>query len=163
MFMYSRIARFLAVTLVLASTAGCATGGAGNGGGRSSVRMDMGIATNADLQEQTGDLFRRTQFTVFRSDQAPAPLIESEWRNQTPTEDERALGVTEVQTRIRVRGRERNPEGSRRVYQVTYTMEILYKTNESTEWIQMPVTEQREDFAENLGQELRTLLLMARG
>jgi hypothetical protein len=100
---------------------------------------------------------------VFRADQPPAPLIESEWRNQTPTDDERALGVTEVQARIIVRGRERNPEGSMRVFQFTYIMEILYKTAESQEWAQMPVTEQREDFANELGQELRTLLLMARG
>lgn len=160
---FQRVSGVLALTVVLAITAGCAAGGAGNGGGASAVRMDMGMSNYADFTEQTQDLFRRTQFTVFRADQPPAPLIESEWRNQTPTADERALGVNEVQTRIIVRGRERNPEGSMRVFQFTYVMEILYKTADSTEWIQLPVTEEREDFANDLGQELKTLLLMARG
>jgi hypothetical protein len=160
---FQRMSGFLALTLMVAATAGCATGGAGNGGGSTSVRMDMGISNFADFTEQTGDLFRRTQFTVFRTDQPPAPLIESQWRNQTPTADEQALGVTEVQTRIIVRGRERNPIGGMRVFQFTYFMEILYKTATSQEWIEMPVTEEREDFAEDLGQELKTLLLMARG
>ena len=153
-----------AVTLALLSFSaiGCATGGGGNGGGSSFVRMDMGLSTAADFQQQTNDLFRRQSFPVFRQAVPPAPLIESEWRNLTPTDDERALGVTEIQVRILVRGRERNPMGSQRVFQFSYTMEALFKSAESPEWSEMGVTSQRSAYAREIGQELKTLLEMAR-
>jgi hypothetical protein len=125
--------------------------------------MDVGISTAADFQEQTNDLFRRQSLQLFRQDAPPVPMMESEWRNQTPTEDERALGFTEVQVRIIVRGRERPPNGSRRVYQFTYVMETLVKTQTSAgEWIEMPVTSQRRTYAREIGRELQTLLELAR-
>jgi hypothetical protein len=124
--------------------------------------MDVGLSTFGDLTQQTNDLLRRQSFPVFRTDPAPAPLIESEWRNQTPTEDEQAAGVTEVQVRVVVRGRERNPMGGQRVFQITYTMETLVKTQTSPDWAEMPVTPQRRAYARTLGRELQTLLEMAR-
>jgi hypothetical protein len=124
--------------------------------------MDMGLSTAQDFTAQTTDLFRRQSFPIFRQDGPPAPLIESEWRNQTPTEDERALGVTEVQVRILVRGRERPPNGSQRIFQFGYTMETLVKTTASQEWSEMGVTSQRKAYANEFGRELKTLLELAR-
>jgi hypothetical protein len=125
--------------------------------------MDIGISTAQDFQQQTNDLFRRQSLQLFRQDGPPAPMMESEWRNQTPTEDERALGVAEVQIRIIVRGRERPPNGSQRVFQFAYTMETLVKTGTSAgEWVEMPVTSQRRAYAREIGRELQTLLELAR-
>lgn len=153
-----------AVTLALLSISaiGCATGGGGNAGGSSFVRMDVGVAQAQDLIEQTNDLLRRESFQILRTDPIPAPLFETEWRNQNPTEDEQALGVTEIQCRILVRGRERPPNGSMRIWQVTYTMETLVRTLTSPDWSEMPVTPQRRILAREIGQELRTLLEVAR-
>mgnify|MGYP001820947361 CR=1 FL=1 len=147
--------------LLSLAAVGCAAGGSGNGGGSSFVRMDMGNNTIQNFQEQTTDLLRRQSFQIFRQDPAPAPLIESEWRNQTPTEDERALGVTEIQVRIIVRGRAAG--GSQRQYRFTYHMETLVKTTTSPEWSEMPLTPERTKYARDIGQELRTLFEMSRG
>jgi len=156
------IYRFVALAALSISAIGCAAGGGGNGGGSSSVRMDMGISTAGDFQEQTVDLFRRTSYQVFREEGVPAPMIESEWRNLTPTEDELALGVTEFQCRIIVRGRERNPMGGQRVFQFSYLMETQVKTVDSPDWTQLGVTPERRTYANELGRELKTLLEMAR-
>lgn len=153
----------LAVAVMVLPSASCATGGAGgNGEGSSFVRMDVGVGTVGAMVEQTRDLLLRQQFTVIREEPAPAPSIETEWRNQTPLEDEQAAGVTDVQARIIVRGRERNPMGGMRVFQVTYTMQTLVKTLDSVEWIEMEVTPQRRAWAREIGRELQTLLEFAR-
>lgn len=156
------ISSFVALLALSISAIGCAAGGGGNGGGSSFVRMDMGISGAPEFVEQTTDLFRRKAFPIFRQEGIPAPMIESEWRNQTPTEDERALGITEIQVRVIVRGRERPPNGSQQVYQFNYTMETLVKTVDSQDWIEMGVTSQRRAFANDFGRELKTLLEMAR-
>ena len=157
------ISRALTLAPLLLLVIGCASGGAGgNSGGRSFVRMDMGISTNADLARETEDLLRRRQFPVFRTDGPPAPLMESEWRNQTPFEDERELGVTEVRCRILVRGRERPPMGGRSVYQVTYTMETQVKTVSSPDWMEMPMTSERTEMAREFGRELQLALEVVR-
>ncbi len=152
----------LAVAALTLAAAGCASGGGGNGGGTAYVRMDMGLATVADMSNQTRDVFRRMQFQVLREEPAPAPLVESDWRNQTPLEDERAAGITEVQARVIVRGRERPPQGNIRMYQVTYTMETMVKTAGSPDWVERPVTSQRRAMAREMGRELQTLLEIAR-
>ena len=156
------ISSYVALLALSISAIGCAAGGGGNGGGTAFVRMDMGISTAQDFQEQTNDLLRRMSFRVFRQDQVPVPLIESEWRNQTPTADEQALGVTEFQCRIIVRGRERNPMGGQRVFQFSYTMETQVKTVDSPDWTEMGVTPERRVYANEIGRELRTMLEMAR-
>jgi len=148
---------------LLLATAACASGGAGgNNQSPAFVRMDVGIATAADLAAEGQDLIRRQQFRTFRTEAAPAPLIQTEWRNQTPTEDERAQGITEVQCRILVRGRERAPQGRTRMYSVTYTMEGRFKTAEAPDWIELPFTPQRTRMATEIGRELTTLLEFAR-
>ena len=157
------ISRGVTLALLSISAIGCASGGGGNGGGPSFVRMDMGISTAQDFQKQTVDLFRRQAYQVFRAEtDPPTPMIQSEWRNHTPTEDELELGVTETQLRIIVRGRERPPQGNTRVFNFTCTMETQVKTTTSAEWIEMGVTSQRRAFANEFGTELRTLLELAR-
>lgn len=156
---------FRAALLGLATlaAASCASaGGGGNADGASFVQMDMGVVTAQAMSEQTRNLFRREQFQVFREEPVPAPLIESEWRNQTPLTDEQALGVTDVQVRVVVRGRERPPQGAIRVYQVTYQMEVETKSATSPEWTPAEVTSQRRDMARELGRELQTLLEFTR-
>lgn len=149
--------------LVAIAAAGCASaGGEGNGEGSAIVQMDMGVVTAPAMSEQTQNLFRREQFQVFREEPVPAPLIQSEWRNQTPTTDEQAMGVSEVQVRVVVRGRERPPMGGLRVYQVSYTMEVEGKTDASPDWTPLEVTPQRREMARELGRELQTLLEFTR-
>ncbi len=153
----------LAVAVFSLTVLGCASGGGGEGmSGRSNVRMDMGAATSTDMLEVTQDLLRRQQFPVFRTDQAPVPLVQSEWRNHTPFEDELAQGVSEVRCRVIVRGRERPPQGSFRTYQVTYDMEVQVKIADSMDWIEIPVTPQRTRMAQELGRELRLALEVVR-
>ncbi|MEK9501062.1 hypothetical protein [Gaopeijia maritima] len=147
-------------TLVAASCA--SAGGGGNADGGAIVQMDMGVVTAEAMSEQTQNLFRREQFQVFREEPVPAPMIQSEWRNQTPTTDEQAMGVTEVQVRVVVRGRERPPMGGLRVYQVTYQMEAEVKTAAAPEWMPAEITPQRREMARELGRELQTLLEFTR-
>lgn len=149
--------------LVALAATGCASAGGGsNDGGANFVQMDMGVVTAQAISEQTQNLFRREQFQVFREEPVPAPMIESEWRNQTPLEDERALGVDEVQVRVIVRGRERPPMGGLRVYQVSYQMEVETKSATSPEWTPAEVTPERREMARELGRELQTLLEFTR-
>lgn len=149
--------------LITLAAAGCASaGGEGNANGAAIVQMDMGVVTSQAMSEQTQNIFRREQFTVFREEPVPAPMIQSEWRNQTPLPDEQAAGVSEVQVRVVVRGRERPPMGGLRVFQVSYTMEVEGKTDTSPEWAPLTVTPQRREMARELGRELQTLLEFTR-
>ena len=160
---FFRIFRGLTVASLAFITVSCAGGAGGNSGDPSYVRIDMGMANQGDMFQQTEDTFRRHQYLTFRADQAPVPLLESEWRNQTPFPDEQALGITEVRCRITVRGRER-AGGNRntRMFQVTYQMDVQVKTLTEPEWIDMPLTPERNQMARGIGQELRTLLEVAR-
>lgn len=153
--------RALSPALFLMVVAGCASGGAGGGMDASSTfRMDVGATntTSSDMLNETQDLLRREQFLVFRTDPPPVPLVESEWRNQTPFEDEQAQGIEEVRCKVIVRGRERPPSGSIRTYQVAYTMQVQVKTAGSGEWQEMPLTPQRRAMAQDFGRELRLAL-----
>ena len=147
---------------LLLVTAGCATGGGGGGQDSPEVRVNVGVSTAADMEQQAGTVLSRYQFPVLRTVREPVPLVESEWRNQTPTQDEQELGVTEIQCRILVRGRERSPSGGLRLYEVTFHMESQVKTPASPEWTLMPVTSQRTRFAREIAGELQISLEMVR-
>ena len=142
----------------------CATGG---GGGNvqmlSSVTVDIGVATSSDLNAQGNDVLRRRQFLVQQTMGPPAILIESEWRQRIPFEDEAAQGVTEAQSRIIIRGRERISPTSRALFQVSFRMESQVKTADSQEWIELPATEELRDWAREIARELQLALQGMRG
>ena len=116
------------------------------------------MATATDLTREATDILRRKQFPIFRTQGVPAPLIQSEWRNQTPTEDEAAQGVVEVRSRILVRGRERASTTSKREFVVTFTMENQVKTASGGRWIEIPATPQRTRKAREIARELELSL-----
>lgn len=150
------------MALVLIVAAGCASGGR-DMGGASTFRMEVGAqkTTATDMLNETQDVLRREQFSIFRVEPPPAPLVESEWRNQTPFEDEQEMGVQEVRCKVTVQGRERAPSGSIRSYRVNYTMDVQVKKEMSGEWVEMALTPQRREMARDLGRELQTALEVA--
>lgn len=122
------------------------------------MRFDLGTATANDMTREATDLLRRKQFPIFRTQGVPAPLIQTEWRNQTPTEDEAAQGVVEVRSRILVRGRERASTTSKREFVVTLTMENQVKEEAGGGWIEIPITPQRTRKARQIARELELSL-----
>jgi hypothetical protein len=141
---------------------GCASGGTGNMADSPNVQINVGLATANDMTVETQDIMRRRAFPPFRTQDAPVPLVESEWRNQTPFADEQAQGITEMQCRIIVRGRQRAPTGGLQLYDVTFNFETRAKTAGSTEWTMLPVTPERADLAKEIAAELRIALELLR-
>lgn len=124
--------------------------------------MDIGVAEARDFLTEVQDVLRREQFLVFRIDQPPALLVQSEWRNQTPLPDEMEAGYVEVRCRILVRGRERAPTLSTRTWQATYTMEVQVRREFGTSWADAPLTDQRTRMAREIAQEMLLALEVTR-
>jgi hypothetical protein len=158
-----RICPPLLLSVLLFTATGCATGGGGETTQDPSFfRMDIGAARATDFLTETLDILRRRQYLIFRTDPLPALLVETEWRNHTPFEDEEALGALEVRCRIIVRGRERAPTLSTRTWQGTYIMEVQVRKEFGVPWEDLPLTPQRTRVAREIGDEMKLALELTR-
>jgi hypothetical protein len=119
------IHRRLLLSLVLLSTAACATGQ----GGSALYRREIGMASAPDAITLAEQVIHRHGFQIDHAEEAPEIRILTHWRNRLPFEDEVALGVTGAESRILVVGRVRHTTDLGTYYVVHLTMENRLQTD----------------------------------
>lgn len=116
--------RHLLLSLVLVSTAACATGK----GGSALYRREIGLASAPDAITLAEQVIHRHGFQIDRAEQAPEIRILTHWRHRLPFEDEVALGVTGAESRILIVGRARHSTDLGTYFVVHLTMENRLQT-----------------------------------
>lgn len=90
---------------LLIAVGGCATGG--SAGGDSQYRERMGLATQTDAQRVVSLVFNRAGYEMIERSGPPLVVYESPWKVRSLLPDERAEGIVEAESRLRVEGRQR--------------------------------------------------------
>lgn len=148
-----------ALVLVLAMSA-C---GGGAGGGASGYTANLGAVEGDKLVLDVQDFLRRQGFDLDLNNGPPAILLQSHWRPGLPGEGERAAGATEVRTRIRVSGRERQITEASAVYVATLRIERQVRMGAEAAWQEMPAASDFLDWARTVSRELELDLQSGRG
>lgn len=128
---------------------GCASGGAGSGGDAFTMSLGMGSPTN--LERNTANLLNRYGYEIERFDQTSNDVyIETRWRVRGVFEEEAEAGYADARNKLYITGR---PRGANLNLH-------LRMTNQGREaggsWEPMPSTEEFREFAQEIGQELRS-------
>lgn len=100
-----RFVKWITVVLaVVISSSACASGATG---GDAQYRERMGLATQADAQRIIQQVFNRAGYEFEERSGPPLLVYESPWQLRSPFPDEEAENVVEVESRLRVEGRQR--------------------------------------------------------
>lgn len=154
MYDWKRSATALGVVLLLSA---CASGG-GGGGSAPSVTDELGTFAPQDVDEKVPEYLRRNQFTLIRQEGPPTMLYETDWRPRAVFADEATQGITQVESRVIVRGRERmGATAGGRMFTMNFMTESRVRVGEG-DWQALPASDEFQDWARGLSRQLRVEL-----
>lgn len=124
-------------------------------GGVHSYSSSMGNVTLVDMDRLLPRLLGRFGYRVERGTRTPRQIVlETQWRQRSPMDDEMAQGVAAAQTRLLLRGTRRDE----RFYHVRFEAENLVRYEGSDEWERAPVTDMFRSYANEIATELEVSL-----
>lgn len=146
-------AAWAAVVVVLS---GCGAAMQGGAAGEDAVfRMDLGRATPNDIARDTRKIFTRFHYEIERSNEtAHATFFESRWRRRYPLEDEIAMDIAEVQTRVTIRASAM--QSGTGLARVEFIGETLVRMAEESDYRRNVITEQARQQFERMTRALKT-------
>ena len=143
----------VAALLLLAA---CASGG--GGGSAPSVTDELGTFAPQDVAEKVPEYLRRNQFTLIRQEGPPTMLYETDWRPRAVFEDEASQGITQVESRVIVRGRERmGATAGGRMFTMNFMTENRVRVGQG-DWQALPASDEFRAWARGLSRQLRVEL-----
>lgn len=147
------------IVFVLLPLSGCAlrSGMSGDGG---RYQTEIGTSSLRDIDEKSVRLLLQNQFHIERREVGPVLLIETDWRERRPFDDEIAVGVERAQTRITLTGRPRGQTGLGTLYNLRMLVENRVLPVGSDEWSHAASTPEYQQWAEDLATELRRELVV---
>jgi hypothetical protein len=153
------IYRRLLFSLVLLSTAACATGR----GGSPLYRREIGMASAPDAITLAEQVIHRHGYQIAGAEEAPEIRILTHWRYRLPFEDEVALGVTGAESRILIVGRARNSTDLGTYYVIHLTMENRLQTDPfqgggEAGWSDTVNTDMFTDYADEIADDYKLLV-----
>lgn len=128
---------------------------------KNAYRQSVGSASRADVVAKTTEILQTRYAYRFERqvDSNEDIRLETQWRDLTPTEDERALGITAARSRIMVTARPRNrTSGLGNTYSVTFLGEVEARTMENTLWLPIALTDERKEYYREIYKYLETEL-----
>jgi hypothetical protein len=155
--------RVVALASVLVSAcAGAARRSSGPVPGQpaSSLTIDLGVATPADIDVKGRRIIEQNRYEITRTILAPNPeiLYETAWLRRQPLNDERKAGVETAQSRIILRARQRNYSGaSGDTWQVSFMVENQVRKAADTDFEDAPISGEFEKVARRMAGEIKTL------
>lgn len=141
---------------LLAGCSGAASSGRGNEG---IYQENLGTADRQTLVEDTREaLMVRYGFLLQRDVTSSEDIrFETEWKEESSLEDERALGATHARTRITITARPRNRSTSiAQSYAVRYVAETQLRDLGSDLWRSAPMTPMREVYIKQISSFLKS-------
>ena len=143
----------------LAIIAVAACGGGGTLGSASGYSANLGAFEPEKLISDSQDYIRRLGYDIETNNGPPAILIQTFWRSQLPTDSERAAGVTEGRSRIRILGRQRlGMTDASEFYVTTFAVEHQVRMGPGGAWQEQPAASEFLEWARTSGRELKLQL-----
>ncbi len=128
-----------------------ACSGSGGMADRSLYRATLDTNTMNNIVQYTEQTLLSTYAYRFARRETNSPdyiRLETDWKEEPALEDERALGIQFVRTRITVNGRVANrTTGDIRA---RFTGEAQYRMTRSSEWVDAPLTDAREAYFQEI-------------
>ena len=155
-----------AFSLLVASLVFIGCGGSGSASARvdNTFRENLGahpgnnIVTIADEALQTRYGYRFTR----RVESAEDIYFETEWKDLTALDDERAVGVDFVRMKIFLTARPRNrTPGTSASYTTTFRAEVESHINATDQWTELDLTPQREEYFDEIATYIENELRIA--
>lgn len=131
----------------------CATTG---GAGSSLFRREIGDASFRDAYELSLRIVHRHHYEVSSQDTAyPQIRIDTNWRERTPFDDERALGVNRAESRLVITGRARGQSELGPSYKINLIAENRVRLVGSTDWNESTNTAMFRQYADSIVQDFK--------
>ena len=147
----------LGILSILLLQVGC-SGASSSTSSSNSFRESLGSTSSAQLQKSIGDIVQRKyQYQLERETYSSEDIyVETRWRDDGATDDERAQGYSFARTRIIITARPRNRTGgAARTVSVTFRAECLLR-GAAGDWIEAPMTAARKTKLKEISIELKT-------
>ena len=142
---------------------GCSGSGGASTSANNTVRENLGAHPGSNIVTTTDDALQlRYGYSFIRRVVTGEDIyFETEWKDMTAFEDERAEGVDFVRARIFLTARPRNRSaGTLGSFTTTFRAEVLSRVNMTGEWTEKDMSPEREDYIKEIAQyiesELRT-------
>ncbi len=152
--------RYGMLLLAAAWLVGCSGSGASAGQGNEGVYRDnLGTADPQTLIEDTREaLLTRYGFRLEREVTSTEDVrFETEWKEESALEDERAQGATHARTRITITARPRNRSTSiAQSYSVRFVAETEVRKLGYDVWEMAPMTPMRLDYIQQISTFLKS-------
>lgn len=161
----TRLGALRRCALVIAAFAAAGCGGmAGGMESASGVRVELGSYSARDLEAEFTDLMRREGFDLEIQNGPPSMLYQTSWKPFLPTDEERASGVVDARTRIRLRARSRASTDSNPLFTATFEVEHQVRIGSmQAEWTERPAASDFSNTYRELARQLRVELESLRG
>ena len=143
---------------------GCGGSGAASSRVQNTFRENIGAHPAANIVSTTDDALQvRYGYRFTRRVETGEDIYyETEWKDISALEDERANGVDFVRVKIYVSARPRNRSaGTLASYTTTFRAEVLSRVNMSGEWTEMDLTPEREAYLEEIAGYMENELRIA--
>jgi hypothetical protein len=130
-------------------------------GGSAVYRMEVGGGTESNAREVVERVMAFNQYELDRVEESPNFRMESRWRLRPPLADERALGITEAESRVILVGRLRAPSELGEQFAFTIIVENRTRAGAGEPWVPTRNTDMFVQYArgiaEQVEQEFRTI------
>ena len=154
----------LFLSLILVSGTGCGSSGATSGRANNTYRESLGAhPVNNIVRIAEEALLSRYGYRYFRFETSADDLyIETEWKDITAFDDERANGIDFVRIRIYVEARPRNrTPGIAGSFSANFRAEVQQHINLTDQWVEQDLSEQRRDYLEEIADFIESELRIA--
>ncbi len=146
--------RLMAVVLLAAQAAGCASTGGGGKAGRTLGPEVTGL-TYGGVLTYVPHVLNQFGYRVIRRQQQPQSLyFETEWESRRPFLDEAEQGFQVAVTRIIVRARFHMRRFQTRLYRVQFEGQTRLKRTSDSGWEEIPATEMFKSHLDDISRAL---------
>ena len=154
--MFNSINKILYICLLIFIIS-CAGSSTGEKPGDYTYIANIGLVSDYDYADKTRLSLNKYQFQIEREENyGNRKYLETMWKYRNPYEDEAALSIAEVKTRLVLHSTPRTRrESSTRLYKVQFVGEIMVRFRGIDEWKQIPMTEMCKKFFKNWALELK--------
>lgn len=160
--MIKYIPLFLSLALLVGT--GCGSSGATSSRANNTHRQSLGAHPASNILRIAEEaLLSRYGYRYFRLEDTIQDLyIETEWKDLTAFDDERANGIDFVRIRIYIEARPRNrTPGIAGSFSATFRSEVQQHLNMTDEWVERDLSEQRREYLEEISEFMETELRIA--
>lgn len=115
----------------------------------------VGTGSAQDLVSISTRVVRQHRFEIYKEEGAPRIYIETRWLDRHPFDDEQALGVTQAQTRLMLRGTSHGSTPLGALYRLDLTVENRVQLGAPDEWTESMATADYRKYADRITEDLK--------